>query len=56
MTSSPAFRNAGFAFVSVGIAELGVAVFAHQPVFYGVAPAMIAIGVVFIARRRALLR
>lgn len=52
-TQSPrSFKNAGIVFLIVGLANLAVAIFARQPVFYGIAPGMIALGVIFLAKSR----
>ena len=53
MQSPQSFKNAGIVFLIVGVANLAIAIFARQPVFYGIAPGMIAIGVIFLAKSRA---
>lgn len=52
MQSPQSSKNAGLVFLIVGVANLIVAVVARQPVFYGIAPGLIAIGVVFLAKSR----
>ncbi len=47
------FKNAGIVFLIVGLANFTVAIATQQPAFFGVAPAFIALGVVFLAKSRA---
>ncbi len=53
MQSPQSFKRAGVVFLIVGLANLAIAVVARQPVFYGIAPGLIAMGVIFLAKSRA---
>jgi uncharacterized membrane protein YiaA len=51
--SPPSPKNTGIVLLIVGLANLAIAIVAHKPVFYGVAPGLIAMGVIFLAKSRA---
>ena len=46
------FKGPGVAFLACGLAFLGVGIATRNPVFWSMAPAFVALGVVFLARSR----